>query len=432
MGKPIPFLFLVLMLIGISADFDPVHKGHEQLIKEARKLADKEGKEVVVYLNKGFSANHAPFFVDFEARREMALALGADDVKSFEGLHHRLVLSYSVPIRLKQMIDDGVTDYITSASITLDEIKSKAQKFIDEGNFVGMPKSYTNRNEIRWYAINEFLGSKLDYHVVKEFNKEKYSGRLIRQSIIDNDMTITPEIEKLLPKTTVDILNREIEAGRVPGERNWADIYKRMNTYSRGNLEKIAYLNGNTINEIIKRRVYRDPESIWAVFRRSDYGPVMTRLAISAIEMEVTKREVMDLMKSYESEGVIPDNQKVQKVIDRAWYVASSDMDARKANETFRSKNIEVDAPLSLEAGLNLTKFETKITKEGINTDLYVDKNGKISVQFKSEGKKIKTNLRLPAVEVTYLRYIMDSHFIPVAGSIKKAKKGFKVKVVIG
>lgn len=423
------------MLIGISADFDPVHKGHEKLISEARKLADSENKKVVVYLNKGFSANHAPFFVDFEARREMALALGADDVKSFEGLHHRLVLSYSVPIRLKQMIDDGVTDYITSASISLDEIRSKAQKFIDEGNFVGMPKSYTNRNEIRWYAINEFLGSKLKYHVVKEFNKEKYSGRLIRQSIIDNDMVITKDVQKLLPKTTVEILQREIDAGRVPGERNWADIYKRMNTYSRGNLEKIAYLNGNTINEIIKRRVYRDPESIWAAFRRSDYGPVMTRLAISAIEMEVTKKEVMDLMKSYEAEGVIPDNQKVQRVIDRAWYVASmgeNGMNAREANEKFRSQNIDVDAPLSLEAGLNLTKFETKITKEGIETDLYVDKNGKISVQFKSEGKKIKTNLRLPALEVTYLRYILDSHFIPVSGSIKKAKKGFKVKVVIG
>ena len=420
------------MLIGISADFDPVHKGHEKLISEARKLADSEGKDVVVYLNKGFSANHAPFFVNFEARRDMALALGADDVKSFEGLHHRLVLSYSVPIRLKQMIDDGVTDYITSASISLDEIKSKAQPFIDEGNFVGMPKSYTNRNEIRWYAINEFLGSKVNYHVVKELNKEKYSGRLIRQSIIDNDMTITSEIEKLLPKTTVEILNREIDAGRVPGERNWKDIYKRMNTYSRGNLEKIAYLNGNTINEIIKRRVYRDPKSIWAVFRRSDYGPVMTRLAIRAIEMEVTKKEVMDLMKGYEAEGVIPDNQKVQKVIDRSWYVENSDMDGRKANEIFRSENIEVDAPMSLEAGLNLTKFETKITKEGLNTDLYVDKNGKISVQFKSEGKKIKTNLRLPANEVTYLRYIMDSHFIPVTGHIKKAKKGFKVKVVIG
>ena len=422
----------MLILIGISADFDPVHKGHEKLIKEARKLADEKNKKVVVYLNKGFSANHAPFFASFEARKEMALALGADEVRCFEGLHHRLVLSYSVPIRLQQMIDDGVTDYITSASISLDEIKSKAQKFIDEGNFVGMPKHYTNRNEIRWYAINQFIGSKLEYHVVKELNKDKYSGRLIRQSIIDNDMTITDDVKKVLPKSTVDILQREIDAGNIPEERNWDDIYKRMNTYSRGNLEKIAYLNGNTINEIIKKRVYRDPESIWAVFRRSNYGPVMTRLAISAIEMDVTKKEVMDLMKSYESKGVIPDNQKVQRVIDRAWYVASSDLDAREANEKFRSEFIEVDAPLKLEAGLNLTKFETKITKEGINTDLYVDKKGKISVQFKSEGKKIKTNLRLPAVEVTYLRYIMDAHFIPVSGSIKKAKKGFKVEVVIG
>ena len=426
----------MLNLIAISADFDPVHKGHEYLISQARKLADEKNKKLVVYLNKGFSANHAPFFVDFDARSEMALALGADDIKSFEGLHHRLVLSYSVPIRLKQMMDDGVTDYITSASISLDEIKSKAQKFIDEENFVGMPKHYTNRNEIRWYAINEFLGSKIDYHVVQEFNKDKYSGRLIRQSIIDNDMVISKETKKLLPKTTVEILQREIDAGRVPGERNWSDIYKRMNTYSRGNLEKIAYLNGNTINEIIKRRVYRDPESIWAVFRRSDYGPVMTRLAISAIEMDVQKQEVMDLMKSYEAEGVIPDNQKVSRVIDRAWYVAlegEKGISARQANDKFRSENIAVEnPPLNIEAGLNLTRFETKITKEGINTDLYVDKNGKISVQFKSEGKKIKTNLRLPAREVTYLRYIMDSHFIPVSGKIKKAKKGFKVDVSIG
>ena len=425
----------MFILICISADFDPVHKGHEKLIKKAREIADDESKKVVVYLNKGFSANHAPFFTSFEARSEMALALGADEIKSFEGLHHRLVLSYSVPIRLQQMIDDGASDYITSASISLSEISKKAKKFIDEGNFVGMPKNYTNRNEIRWYALNEFLGSKLKFHIVKELNKDKYSGRLIRQSIIDNDYTITKDIEKLLPKSTAEILEREIDKNNINLDRNWTDIYKRMNTYSRGNLEKIAYLNGNTINEIIKRRVYRDPESIWAVFRRSDYGPVMTRLAISSIEMEVSKKEVMDLMKSYEAQGVIPDNQKVQRVIDRAWYVASEGekgVSAREANDEFRSNNIEVNAPLILEAGLNLTKFETKITKEGLKTDLYVDKNGKISVQFKSEGKKIKTNLRLPAIEVTYLRYIMDSHFIPVNGSIKKAKKGFKVKVVIG
>lgn len=425
----------MFILICISADFDPVHKGHEKLINEARKIADNESKKLVVYLNKGFSANHAPFFVDFDARSEMALALGADEVKSFEGLHHRLVLSYSVPIRLTQMINDGASDYITSASISLNEIAKKAQKFIDEGNFVGMPKNYTNRNEIRWYALNEFLGSKLKFHIVKELNKDKYSGRLIRQSIIDNDYTITSETRKLLPKSTVEILEREIDKNNIDLGRNWEDIYKRMNTYSRGNLSKIAYLNGKTINEIIKKRVYSNPESVWAAFRRSDYGPVMTRLAISSIEMDVTKREVMDLMKSYEAENVIPEMQKVSKVIDRAWYVATKTnegMSAREANNNFRKGNVEVsDAPLSIDAGLNLTRFETKIMKEGLNADLYVDKNNKISVQLKSEGKKIKTNLRLPAREVTYLRYIMDSHFIPVSGTSKKDKKGYKINVKI-
>ena len=425
----------MLILIGISADFDPVHKGHEKLIKAALKLADEENKSTVVYLNKGFSANHAPFFVDFESRREMVLALGVDNVKSFEGLHHRLILSYSVPIRLKQMIDDGVTDYITSANISLNEIKSKAEKFINDGNFLGMPKHYTNRNEIRWYAINKFLGSKLKFHVVKEFDKKNCSGRQIRQSIIKNNMIIPQNIKKLLPKTTLEILQREIENDNVGKPRNWNDIYKRLNTYSRGNLEKIAYLNSNTINEIIKRRVYRDPESIWAVFRRSDYGPVMTRLAVSAIEMNVSKREVMELMKKYESIGVIPNNQKVEKIIQRAWYVAlevNKGISAKKANETFRNNNINIQPPLTLIAGLNLTKFESKISHDGINADIYIDKNSKISVQYKSEGKKIKTKLKLPAIEVTYLRYIMDSHFIPVNGSVKKAPKGFKVEVTIG
>lgn len=425
----------MFILICISADFDPVHKGHEKLIREARKIADSESKNLVVYLNKGFSANHAPFFVDFNARSEMALALGADEVRSFEGLHHRLVLSYSVPIRLQQMIDDGASDYITSASISLEEISKKAQKFIDEGNFVGMPKNYTNRNEIRWYALNEFLGSKLKFHIVNELDKEKYSGRLIRQSIIDNDYTITSEIKRLLPKSTVEIMEREIEKDNVNLGRNWEDIYKRMNTYSRGNLGKIAYLNGETVNQIIKKRVYSNPESVWAAFRRSDYGPVMTRLAISSIEMDVSKGEVMNLMKSYEAKGVIPEMQKVSKVIERAWYVAcktNEGMSAREANNNFRQGNIEVkDAPLNILAGLNLTRFETKIMKENLNADLYIDKNNKISVQLKSEGKKIKTNLRLPAREVTYLRYIMDSHFIPVTGTTQKDKKGYKINVKI-
>lgn len=74
-----------------------------------------------------------------------------------------------------------------------------------------MPKNYTNRNEIRWYALNEFLGSKLKYHVIKEFDKEKYSARLIRKSIIDNNLKLTSDVKKLLPKTSINILEDEIK-----------------------------------------------------------------------------------------------------------------------------------------------------------------------------------------------------------------------------
>ena len=130
-------------MIAISADFDPVHKGHEQLIRKAREIADE--KDIV------------------------ALALGADKVIGVEGLHHRLILSYSVPIRLAKMHEDGVTDYITAADISLNEVKKYAERFIQEGSFLGMPQDFPNRNVIRWYAINEFLSKRFDRKIDLRF-----------------------------------------------------------------------------------------------------------------------------------------------------------------------------------------------------------------------------------------------------------------------
>ena len=195
-------------MIAISADFDPVHKGHEQLIRKAREIADEKNIEVAIYMNKGYSANHAPFFTPFEARKEMALALGADKVIGVEGLHHRLILSYSVPIRLAKMHEDGVTDYITAADISLDEVKKYAERFIQEGSFLGMPQDFPNRNVIRWYAINEFLSKrfdrKIDFHLIPELTRpKKVSGRFIRKEILKNDLVISDDIKKLLPSAII-------------------------------------------------------------------------------------------------------------------------------------------------------------------------------------------------------------------------------------
>ena len=429
-------------MIAISADFDPVHKGHEELIRKAREIADGKGIEVAIYMNKGYSANHAPFFTPFEARKEMALALGADKVIGIEGLHHRLVLSYSVPIRLAKMHEDGVTDYITAADISLKEVQNYAERFIQEGSFLGMPQDFPNRNVIRWYAINEFLSKKfnrkIDFHLIPEVTQpKKISGRFIRKDILKNDMKISDEIKELLPKTTIEILEREIEAERVPEKRNMKVLKHKMNTYSRSSLTNIAYLNGKVINKIVEGRFYKDDEeSIWASFRRADYGPVMTRLAASCIEEEVTKDEVIKLMRHYESKGVIPQEQNVDKIIERAWYVAEEvdrGVSAKEANEKFRKKqNMEIHPLMTLEAGLNLTKFEAKKVHEGLEAKIFIDKDNQISCEIKEKKIKIKTNLKLPSKEVTYLRYILDSRYIPVSGELIKNKRNdWRVKITI-
>ena len=429
-------------MIAISADFDPVHKGHEELIRKAREIADEKDIEVVIYMNKGYSANHAPFFTPFEARKEMALALGADKVIGIEGLHHRLILSYSVPIRLAKMHEDGVTDYITAADISLEEVKNYAQRFINEGSFLGMPQDFPNRNVIRWYAINEFLSKKfnrkIDFHLIPEVTQpKKISGRFIRKDILKNGLVISEDIRKLLPKTTIEILEREIENGTIPGKRNMKVLKHKMNTYSRSNLTNIAYLNGKVINKIVEGRFYKDDEeSIWASFRRADYGPVMTRLAASCIEEEVTKDEVLKLMRHYEEKGVIPPEQNVDKIIERAWYVAEEvdkGVPAKEANEKFRKKqNLKLNPLLSLEAGLNLTKFEAKKVHEGLDAKIFIDKDNKISCEIKEKKIKIKTNLKLPSKEVTYLRYILDSRYIPVSGELIKNKRNdYRVKITI-
>ena len=428
-------------MIAISADFDPVHKGHEELIKKAREIADEKGIEVAIYMNKGYSANHAPFFTPFEARKEMALALGADKVIGIEGLHHRLILSYSVPIRLAKMHEDGVTDYITAANITLEEVKNYAERFINEGSFLGMPQDFPNRNVIRWYAINEFLSKKfdhkIDFHLIPEVTKPtKISGRFIRKEIIKNDLKISKEIRELLPKTTIDILEREIEKGTVPGKRNMKVLKHKMNTYSRSSLTNIAYLNGKVINKIVEGRFYKDDESIWASFRRADYGPVMTRLAASCIEEEVTKDEVLKLMRHYEEKGVIPEEQNVDKIIERAWYVAEEvdrGVPAKEANEKFRKKqNLSLNPLMTIEAGLNLTKFEAKKVQEGLEAKIFVDKDNQVSCEIKEKKIKIKTNLKLTSKEVTYLRYILDSRYIPVSGELIKNKRNdWRIKITI-
>ncbi|MDI9615466.1 adenylyltransferase/cytidyltransferase family protein [Methanothermobacter sp.] len=426
-------------MIGISADFDPVHLGHVRLIEKGREIADETGDEVVIYLNRDFSANHAPFFVPYEARKEMALAAGADRVVPIDGLHYRLTLAYTVPIRIAMMIEDGVVDYVDAANVSPDLIIKKAMEFASRGVFSGIPRDLPNRNVIRWFAVNEFLYSKyrrkMKFHIIPELTVDgsKISGREIRQEIIDNNMEIPPSVQSVLPESTIRILEREIEKGTIPGRRNLEAIMERMNNLSRGELMKIAYLNADAVNSIVRNRKYYREGHIWATFRKAGYGPVLTRLAMSSIEMNVSREEVRDLIEHYTEKGWIPPDQRVGNLIDRAWFVSekvTEGMSSGRANEMFLTGRHEVNAPSSFEAGLSLRRHELRKISDGMDAHIYVDQNDILSCQIRN-GVKIRSPLHLSAQMATYLRLIIDSHIIPFHATVKKRKKGFRVLVKI-
>ena len=429
-------------MIGISADFDPVHLGHVKLIDKARELADKKNDEVVIYLNKRFSANHAPFFVNYESRSKMALKAGADRIVPIEGLHHRLTLAYTVPIRISMMIEDGVVDYVDAADVSTARIKKYASSFAKKGIFSGIPRNLPNRNVIRWFAVNEFLYNKynrnLKFHIIPEYKiaGEKISGREIRKKILENNLKIPESVVKVLPDSTVRILEEEIEKGNVPGKRNIKDITKRLNTYSRANLNNIAHMNADAVNAIVAGRSYKNEDGIWASFRMAGYGPVLTRLAVSATEEDVTRREVFNLIKGYEDKGIIPKDMSVEQVIERAWYVSSKSSEgdtSSDAHKMFRKGKRSSEKVLySFDAGMHLRSFEVESLKSGMEAMLYVDKNDRLCCEMRAEDRKIKSPLKLPAHHVTYLRLLIDSHFIPLRGKIIEKSEGWRVRIFVG
>lgn len=427
-------------MIGISADFDPLHKGHVKLIEKGREIAKKTGGEVVIYLNKDYSANHAPFFAPYEARREMALKAGADKVVPIEGLHHRLPLAYTVPIRIAMMLEDGVIDFVDAADVSTSVIKKYASLFSKKGIFSGIPRNLPNRNVIRWFAVNEFLykkyGRKLKFHIIAEHKiNGKVSGRDIRRRIIKNNLKIPEDVEKLLPDSTVKILKKEIKKGNIPEKRNIGVLLKRLNTYSRAKLLNIAHLNADAINEIVKGRSYRLEDQIWASFRKAGYGPVLTRLAISSIENNVTCTEVFNLIRQYESKGIIPPDQKVENVIERAWFVASKvdkGIPSADAHKMFRKGDRTVKGPLyAFDGGMHLRSFEVPHLKSGMDASLYVDKRDRLCCEIRTSERKIKSTLKLPAKLATYLRLLIDSHFIPLKAQVVEKKEGLRVRISV-
>jgi hypothetical protein len=126
------------------------------------------------------------------------------------------------------------------------------------------------------------------------------------------------------------------------------------------------------------------------------------------VEENVTRREIYQLILDYQKQGIIPPDQTMERVIERAWYVASmveNGLTSSEAHEKFRDGSRTRDEPLySFDAGLHLRNFELSSLKEGMEAYLYVDKRGVLACELKPPSRKVKSPLKLPGKMATYLR----------------------------
>ena len=442
--------------VGMGVDFDPVHKGHIHLIKEAKKIGD-----VYAYVNEDYTAHHAPPFLSYEARQEICEALGVTAVP-VKGLHYRRPLSYTVPIRIDMMARDGITDIMDAAAsqMSIQDIMAVSREFAEKGMLMGIPRSWPDRNLIRWVAANELhamrhKGQRMGYHITTTYkiDNETVSGRYIRKAIMEAGRVTAP-VRHLVPPETVTVIERELTAGTLNLERDMDALLHVANTFSKSKLLKLANINVDAAEEIVKGRPYQTEEMLRYPLRRAGYQHVLSSLAVSCLERRVTRKEVCSLINNYEKKGITPTDQTISSLVARAYFVARASQltDTSIADAIFRAgidsfwdgdiatvakyaertedevkdlynKISYEEPPESLLAGVALRQFElNKVTKRTVCE--LTSQGGVLYAELRIPKQVMIGKLKLPAQEVTFLRYLLDSQMVPVSAYVEFTNDG--------
>lgn len=449
--------------VGMGVDFDPLHRGHIHLIKEAKKIG-----EVYAYINADYTAHHAPPFLSFEARKEICESLGVEAVP-VTGLHYRLPLSYTVPIRIHLLANDGITDIMDAAASHLprEEIFRLARKFAEKEMLMGIPRDWPDRNLIRWIAANELYGlkhkKKMDYHITPTYkiDNETVSGRYIRKAILENGR-ITAPVRHLIPSQTEKVIERELREGNLQKGRDADTLMHVANRYSKSKLLKLANINVDAAEKIVAGRPYEREDQLLFPLRRAGYQHVLSNLAISCMEKKVTRKDVAQLIDNYSKKGITPKDQKMENLIERAYFVAraSQKMDANLADSVFRAgiddfweerydeisslsgveaekirslrKGLQYKAPPeSILAGVKLRFPDLKRIDHNTICDI-TTRGSDIMAEFRVPNQVITGMLRLPAEEVTFLRYLLDSQLVPIACNVEMPEGKTRVRISYG
>ncbi|MDO5826729.1 MAG: nucleotidyltransferase family protein [Methanobrevibacter sp.] len=317
-------------LIADFTEYSPLHNGHFHCMKTAKsKVPDGLFVAVVPGLFER-SGRGLPYILPRDVRAEIAVAVGADIV--VEGPPMGIMGSGQYSLCLCKMFQALNTDFIPRG-YKVEEGYDEILRRISLGHGIA-PKPYKIVDMDTGELV---LKGKLaeDNYVIVSFSKsltkigfdfkdkfifvpriEGVSGTLIRKACSQNQLE---SVVSMLPRETLEILKREIDADRAPLHdlRDEETIIERANSFSFDELAGLNFFNEKLAGNFIEKRDAKPFETLGDVEDAISQGfstNFKTRV-LSILEANVNSDVIHDYINNYSSVVRVL-NYKNEKTLD--------------------------------------------------------------------------------------------------------------------
>ena len=317
-------------LIADFTEYSPLHNGHFHCMKTAKsKVPDGIFVAVVPGLFER-SGRGLPYILPRDVRAEIAVAVGADIV--VEGPPMGIMGSGQYSLCLCKMFQALNTDFIPRG-YKVEEGYDEILRRISLGHGIA-PKPYKIVDMDTGELV---LKGKLaeDNYVIVSFSKsltkigfdfkdkfifvpriEGVSGTLIRKACSQNQLE---SVVSMLPRETLEILKREIDADRAPLHdlRDEETIIERANSFSFDELAGLNFFNEKLAGNFIEKRDAKPFETLGDVEDAISQGfstNFKTRV-LSILEANVNSDVIHDYINNYSSVVRVL-NYKNEKTLD--------------------------------------------------------------------------------------------------------------------
>ncbi|MBP2046261.1 putative nucleotidyltransferase [Methanobacterium aggregans] len=260
-------------IIADFTEYSPLHNGHRHCMMEAKKQVPDGLFVAVVPGLFERSGRGLPYIMTRQARAEAAVAVGADIV--VEGPPMGIMGSGQYSLCLAKTFQALDADHIPRGYKPFPEFEAEFKEIlsrISNGHGVA-PKPY---KFVDMQTKEILMEGKLDEdnYVIVSLSKslkkigfdfkdkfifieriEGVSGTKIREAVLSGHLE---DAEDMLPSETIQVLRREIDAGRAPlhNLRDADGILQRVNESSQDELRSLALMDDKTSKSLIENRPF--------------------------------------------------------------------------------------------------------------------------------------------------------------------------------